>query len=284
MLKELSPCSSSWRAQGDLSRWLEDRGVVGLAGVDTRALTRHLRRRGAMRAAIFPVERGDVDVAALVRQVQTTSVMEGQDLASQVTATEHRRIQGQGARRIVLVDYGVKQGIVQQLSSRGLTVDLVPAGYTADQVLELRPHGVVLSNGPGDPAAVGSGIATARQLVGRIPLLGICLGHQILALALDARTYKLSFGHHGGNHPVRDEQTGEVWITAQNHGFAVDPDSLPRTVSRVTHVSLYDGTLEGFDAPELQLMAVQFHPEGAPGPTDARPIFDRFLARLIEVD
>jgi len=280
VLRELSPAASSWRASGDLDKWLCDHGIVGIAGVDTRALTRHLRRQGAMRAGIWSAPTLDHD--ALVHRVRAAPRMEGLDLASSVTTARSYAVAAtaETRHRVVVIDFGVKRGILHQLSSRGLRLDVLPASCTAQQVLALSPDGVVLSNGPGDPAAVEGGIATARRLLGRLPLLGICLGHQILALALGARTYKLRFGHHGGNHPVRDETTGQIWITAQNHGFAVDPDSLPAGDARATHVSLYDGTLEGFESPGHRVMAVQFHPEGSPGPTDARPLFDRFVARL----
>ena len=180
---------------------------------------------------------------------------------------------------MAVIDFGVKRGILRQLAARGLELEVLPANTSAEAVLALQPDGVLLSNGPGDPAPVAAGIETARQLLGKLPLLGICLGHQILALALGARTYKMPFGHHGGNHPVRDEATGEIWITAQNHGFAVDPETLPPT-AQVTQISLYDRTLEGFCVPDLRVTAVQFHPEGAPGPSDAQGLFDRFAAVL----
>jgi carbamoyl-phosphate synthase small subunit len=175
-----------------------------------------------------------------------------------------------------VLDFGVKRGILRGLAARGLAVTVFPARTPAEE-LAGRFAGVVLSNGPGDPEPVTAGIAAARALLGRVPLLGICLGHQILGLALGGRTYKLRFGHHGGNHPVRDLRTGELWITAQNHGFAVDPQSLPPR-AQATHVSLYDGTLEGFAVPEARALAVQFHPEASPGPSDGAPVLDRFAA------
>jgi carbamoyl-phosphate synthase small subunit len=301
VLRELSPVVSSWRATGSLDAWLSDAGVVGIAGVDTRALTRHLRQHGAMRAGIFPVgpdpdaphrdtpcfdrsgrDRSDRD--ALVARVLAMPPMEGRNLAAKVSTPRPYSVPADGERRhlVAVVDCGVKRGILAQLAARGLRLEVLPASCTAEDVLALRPDGVVFSNGPGDPAVVRSAIATARELLrGDLPLLGICLGHQILALALDGRTYKLRFGHHGGNHPVRDESTGEVWITAQNHGFAVDPESIPG--SAVSHVSLYDGTVEGLRLADRPVLAVQFHPEACPGPSDATEVFDSFTALLHEV-
>jgi carbamoyl-phosphate synthase small subunit len=278
VVRELSPLVSNWRAQGSLAQWLTEHDVPGITGVDTRALTRHLRERGAMRAGIFSAGDG-TDIEALVARVREHPSMEGLDLASRVSTTKPYRVAPDGERRgrVAVIDFGVKRGILRQLAVRGLELEVLPANTSAEAVLALQPDGVLLSNGPGDPAPVAAGIETARQLLGKLPLLGICLGHQILALALGARTYKMPFGHHGGNHPVRDEATGEIWITAQNHGFAVDPETLPPT-AQVTQISLYDRTLEGFCVPDLRVTAVQFHPEGAPGPSDAQGLFDRFAA------
>ena len=280
VLRELSPVTSSWRADAALADWLKRWDVVGIAGVDTRALTRHLRQRGAMRAGIFAAP-PDGDTAPLVQQVKASPGLEGRDLTAEVTTAEPYRLpSGAGERhRVVVLDFGVKRGILDSLARRGVALEVLPAGASADAVLGYRPDGVVLSNGPGDPAAVTAGVAAARQLVGQLPLLGICLGHQILGLALGAETFKLRFGHHGGNHPVRDLRTGQVWITAQNHGFAVRPETLPDDVEQ-THVSLYDGTLEGFRCRDRGVRAVQFHPEACPGPSDAAGVFDRFVAQL----
>ena len=277
VVRELSPAPSSWRAESGLPRWLEEHGVVAMDGVDTRALTRHIRERGAMRAGLFAGSSAAEE--ELLERVRRSPGMEGRDLTGEVSTTAAYELapEGGGARRrVALLDFGVKRGILRELTRRGLAVRVLPARA-------VRPHGLVLSNGPGDPAAVGNAIALARELLGELPVLGICLGHQILGLAVGGRTYKLRFGHHGGNHPVRDRQGGELWITAQNHGFAVDPTSLPAE-AEITHESLYDGTLEGFRLPARRALAVQFHPEASPGPSDARPVFDRFCAWLDEPD
>lgn len=281
VVRELSPVASNWRSTNSFDQWLVEQGVGGISEVDTRALTRHLRDRGAMRGGIF-VQDGGLTREQMLQRVQAAPKMEGRDLASKVSVTSPFTLRAEDSQRsAVVLDFGVKQGILQCLSDRGFALQVVPAGTAAEDILALEPDGVVLSNGPGDPAAVGYGIETAKQLVGRVPMLGICLGHQILACAAGGRTFKLPFGHHGGNHPVKDLRTGQVWITAQNHGFAVDPDSLPQGDTELTHVSLYDGTLEGFACKDRRVMAVQYHPEAGPGPSDAQPLFDRYVA-LVE--
>lgn len=272
---------SSWRARGRLGDWLAHHGVVAIAGLDTRALTRHLRHRGAMRGGIFAAP-DDGALEPLLARVRAHPALDGRDLSARVSAPRPYTVGERAAagRRLALIDFGVKRGIVERLTARGFAVEVLPAGVDPHTLLQHGPAGVVLSNGPGDPAAVAAGIASARALLGRLPVLGICLGHQILALALGGRTFKLPFGHHGGNHPVLDEPSGQVWITAQNHGFAVDPDSLPASRVEVTCRSLFDGTCEGLRSRADRVLAVQFHPEACPGPADADAVFDRFVAML----
>jgi carbamoyl-phosphate synthase small subunit len=279
VVRENSAEYSNWRAEESFDAYLKRHQIVGISEVDTRALTRHIREKGAMRAGIWS---GPIDKKQALDKVLASPSLEGSDLASLVTTKEKYKYSAIGERKhkIALIDFGVKKGILKQLAGRGLDIDVLPANTTAEQVLAEAPDGLVLSNGPGDPAAVKSGIECAQALIGRLPILGICLGHQILALALGAKTYKLRFGHHGGNHPVRDEISKEVWITAQNHGFAAEPDSLPKQDIEITHHSLYDGTLEGFASQTRRFIAVQFHPEACPGPSDAVHVFDRFVDML----
>jgi carbamoyl-phosphate synthase small subunit len=299
VVRSLSRHSSSWRASGGLSDYLADSGLVALAEVDTRRLTRHLRAAGAMPMAMGPAD----DADEILRQAQTTAPMQGRNLAGSVTTPEPYAVEPAGAPhgRVVAVDLGIKQDILTQLTGRGLAVTVVPAGTDAETVLGYAPDGVFLSNGPGDPEPLTSTVATIRALLGRVPIFGICLGHQLLGLAMGAGTYKLPFGHHGGNHPVRNLTTGEVAITSQNHGFAVDlwplaegsrpavaagvpgPELIPARVGSefgavaATHQNLNDGTLEGLAFLDLPAFGVQFHPEAAPGPRDAVALFDRFV-------
>jgi carbamoyl-phosphate synthase small subunit len=290
---------SSWRAVETLHDYLERCGVPGLYGVDTRAITRLLREQGAQRAVLGP---GDETPGAMQRRARDWPGLEGMDLAGVVSCAHPYRLQpwagsheprdlrhdayesapatplDASGLHVVVYDFGVKRNILERLGRRGCLVTVVPAATPAHAVLELRPHGVLLSNGPGDPAAVGYAIESVRALVGRLPLFGICLGHQILGLALGGRSYKLKFGHRGVNHPVHDLRTRKVRITSQNHGFAIDPESLPARSVEVTELSLNDGTLEGMEHRDLPVFSVQYHPEAAPGPHDNDAHFDRFLS------
>ena len=276
---------SNWRSQQSLPHFLEHQGVVGIEGVDTRKLVRILRTTGAQQGII---DSTGASAKALVERARKAPGMEGQDLATKVsTKAAYRWEQGVPGREpapkkgeVVVVDYGVKRGILRQLVDIGYGVTVVPSRTPAAEILARRPDGVVLSNGPGDPAAVVGADVQARELLGKVPVMGICLGNQILALAMGGKTYKLKFGHRGANHPVRDLIGDKIDLTSQNHGFAVDPKSLEGKV-QVTHVNLYDGTVEGIAAPDLRMFAVQYHPEDSPGPHDSRYLFQRFV-QIIE--
>jgi carbamoyl-phosphate synthase small subunit len=302
VIRSLSRRDSNWRSEGSLASYLRSQGVVALSDLDTRRLTRHLRDRGAM-----PVAMGSgVDETELREIAASAPSMEGQDLASTVTTDRPYRVEAEGEPRglVVAIDLGIKRDIVRNLTTRGFEVEVVPAATTAEEILGLGALGVVVSNGPGDPEPLTVVITTVKGLMGRTPVFGICLGHQVLGLALGAKTFKLPFGHHGGNHPVRRLADGGVEITAQNHGFAVDlwslspgepparegligPELLPGVVetpfgsARPTHQNLNDGTLEGLALEEVSAFSIQYHPESAPGPSDARGLFDRF-AEMIE--
>jgi carbamoyl-phosphate synthase small subunit len=268
---------SSWRQQGRLGDWLAERGVVAISEVDTRALTRHIRKAGEIKAVLSTE---DLDPARLVARAQASPGLVGVDLASRVSCAAPWTFAPGERGRVVVYDYGVKRGILAELARRGFQVDVVPAHTKAADVLAARPAGVVLSNGPGDPAAVLGAPETVRELLGHVPVLAICLGQQITALALGATTSKLKFGHHGANHPVLDLATGRVAVTSQNHGFVVDERSLPEG-ARVSHRSLNDGAVEGIAHDTLALVSVQYHPESSPGPHDSTNLFDRF-AELTE--
>jgi carbamoyl-phosphate synthase small subunit len=287
IVREASPWPSSWRGRTTLDAYLTAHGIVGLEGIDTRALTRHLRDHGAQDGIISTIER---DPARLRERVRELPGLVGRDLVAEVTAdTPYAWTDGGWdlARgyvsappshfRVVAYDAGIKLNILRQLRMTGCEITVVPAATTAAEVLEHKPDGVFLSNGPGDPEGVPYLVDAVRALLGRVPVFGICLGHQILGLAAGGRTYKLPFGHHGANHPVKDLATGRVEITAQNHGFAVDPESVARRGWQPTHVNLNDGTCEGLAAPDLGAFCVQYHPEASPGPHDANYLFHRFV-------
>jgi carbamoyl-phosphate synthase small subunit len=285
---------SSWRAAEGLSDWLAKRGRIAIGGIDTRRLTRAIRLNGAPHAAIAHSPAGVFDVAALVARAKAFPGLEGMDLAKDVSCTqsyhwdEMRWAWPDGftrrtspGRRVVAIDYGAKRNILRCLASAGADVTVLPATATAADVLALNPEGVFLSNGPGDPAATGVYAVPMIQgvLAAGLPLFGICLGHQMLALALGARTVKMSHGHHGANHPVKDLTTGKVEITSMNHGFAVDAQTLPEGVEE-THVSLFDGSNCGIAVKGRPVFSVQHHPEASPGPQDSFYLFERFLASM----
>ena len=279
LVRELSRHSSNWRSTQSLDDWLQAAGVPVVEGIDTRRLTRHLRERGAMRGVVAEGRKPSEELTA---RLLASPSMEGLDLASRATV-KSRRTEGTGPR-VVAYDFGMKRNIVRMLVHAGCQVTVVPSTTTAAEVRELKPDGLFLSNGPGDPAAVRYALETIRQLSGAgLPTFGICLGHQLVGLAYGGSTAKLPYGHRGGNHPVRDVRTDQVLITTQNHGFAVvgDETGVPGAPALdVTHLNLNDGTIEGIRHRELPLFAVQYHPEAAPGPHDALPHFAEFMASL----
>ncbi len=273
IVKEVCRRHSNFRASGDLDSYLKKEGVPGIEGVDTRALTRHVREAGALRAALSSQE---LDERRLVARAQASPGLDGRDLVRDVTCAAARSYgERRGRPLCVAYDLGAKNNIFRELGRR-FDLEIVPASEEADSVLARKPAAVFLSNGPGDPAALGYVVENVRRLIGRVPVVGICLGHQILAQALGGRTYKLKFGHHGANHPVRDAATKKVAITSQNHSFAVDPESLPAGVA-VTHFSLNDQTCEGLRSDDPRVFSVQHHPEACPGPRDAGALFDEFF-------
>jgi carbamoyl-phosphate synthase small subunit len=280
LVRDLSPIASNHRATGTLSDYLEEHGVPGLQGIDTRALTRHIRTQGALRALLTYDEAPAGDVAERARR--EVPKMAGSDLVQRVTCAAPYEFPAASEVRfhVVAYDYGIKRGILRSLAALGVRTTVVPARTPADEVLSRRPDGVLLSNGPGDPEPLDYAIGSVRELLGRVPIFGICLGHQVLGLAAGATTFKLPFGHHGANHPVRRVSDGAVEITSQNHGFAVDPDSLRGLPVEKTHENLNDGTLEGLRLLDVPAMSVQYHPEASPGPHDARYLFGRFIEMM----
>lgn len=293
-----SPGPSNWRAEQSLDEYLSRHGIVGIAGVDTRRLTRLLRDKGSQNGCI-----GTEDPSTLVDRARAAPNMEGLDLVMRVTPkerysfTESRgdwkvsfdpthpmtgpaRLEHERPLHVVAMDFGAKRNILRCLVDAGCRVTGVPASTSASEILALQPDGIFLSNGPGDPAAVGYAVKTIRDLVGKKPIFGICLGHQLLALALGGRTYKLKFGHRGLNQPVKDLETSRIEITTQNHGFVVDVGSMGHG-AKTTHLHLNDGTSEGLTAPDANAFSVQYHPEAAAGPHDALYLFERFVAKMV---
>jgi len=294
VVRDLPALASNWRSEGDLGAWLARRGIVGIADIDTRALTRILREKGAQNGAIVAASAiGSVEAEQALGAAREAPSMTGQDLAKVVSTREAYDWQGStwamgrgyaGAppaqHSVVAYDFGVKHNILRMLVARGCRVHVVPAQTPASEVLARRPDGVFLSNGPGDPEPCDYAVDAIRSILDAgLPTFGICLGHQLLGLAAGARTMKMKFGHHGANHPVLDLDSGQVMITSQNHGFAIEPSSLPSNL-RVTHVSLFDRSLQGLAFTDRPAFGFQGHPEASPGPRDVGPLFDRFVAMM----
>jgi carbamoyl-phosphate synthase small subunit len=287
-VRELSPVTSNFRSRRSLAEWFEEHGLAGITGIDTRKLTRRLRTGGASNGVLSTKE---MRVDVLLERARAIPSMAGLDLAKGVTCAQpYEWTEGWPERwfapprggtpgktyRVVAMDFGTKRNILRSLVSHGMLPTVVPATTSAEEILSHEPDGVFLSNGPGDPAACDYAVKTVRALLGKVPVFGICLGHQILALAAGGRTYKLKFGHRGANHPILDHTTGKIEITSQNHGFAVDEASLEGTGFLPTHTNLNDDTNAGIASPDLRAFAVQYHPEAAPGPHDAHHLFQRF--------
>ncbi len=291
VVRELSPCVSNWRAELSLSDWLLQKDIVGIDQIDTRALTRRLRQKGSLKGVLSTDAAPSND--ELIEQARAWHGTSEIDLVQTVTCSEAytwvkpseerwiltRETPQSAAYHVVAFDYGIKHNILRRLASHACRITIVPAATSAEDVLALKPDGVFLSNGPGDPAILDYAVKTTKDLLGKVPVFGICLGHQILGQAFGGRTYKLKFGHHGGNQPVKHLPTGRVEISAHNHNFAVDPESLPQSIE-VTHVNLNDGCCEGMRHTQLPALSIQYHPEAAPGPHDADPLFAEFVQMM----
>ena len=300
VMREASPCVSNWRARVDLGGWLRERGVMGIEGVDTRAITRRLRERGSLRGVLTTEDKHSE--AALLEMARSARGTDGCDLVSKVTcsaayewheetmeAWEVSRLfssptwearKQREALRVVVLDFGVKRNILRRLASWNCAITILPAQSDAESIMSYRPDGILLSNGPGDPSAVGYAQETIKALLGQAPMFGICMGHQLLGLALGAKTYKLRFGHHGGNHPIKHLPTGRVEISAQNHNYAIETASLPDDLE-LTHINLHDQSCAGFRHRHYPIQGIQYHPEAAPGPHDADGLFRGFVEQML---
>jgi carbamoyl-phosphate synthase small subunit len=273
-VKEISRIASNWRSGGSLDAFLKKNKVIGIEGIDTRALTKHIRSRGAMKAVIS-TKTGDRN--KLVAAAKASRGLVGIDLVKEVTCKKAYEWNAAGKFKVVVLDCGAKHNIMRELAKRDCRVTVVPANTSFAEILAYKPDGVMLSNGPGDPSAVTYVIETVRQLIGKVPIFGICLGHQMLGLALGGKTFKLKFGHRGANQPVMNLQNRRVEITSQNHGFCVDTDSLDKNEVELTHINLNDKTSEGFRHKKHPVFCVQYHPEASPGPNDSKYLFDEFI-------
>ena len=274
VIKEETQVPSNWRSELNIAKYLDDQQIVGIQNIDTRALTRHIRDNGAMNGIISSV---DIDITSLKSKLSKIPSMEGLDLAKIVTTKKlYKWSKTPNPYKVAAIDYGIKLNILRLLDEHGCEVTVFPAKTSSDEILKFNPDGIFLSNGPGDPSAVSYGIEMVKSLLGKKPIFGICLGHQILALALGAKTFKLKFGHRGINHPVRNNETKIIEITSQNHGFAVDLDSLPDNLVS-THINLNDNTSEGIRCKNIPAFSVQYHPESSPGPHDSQYLFQQFI-------
>jgi carbamoyl-phosphate synthase small subunit len=287
IVREMSDITSNFRASESLKAYLKKNNIVAIEGIDTRALTLKLRSQGSLKGGISSV---NADPNQLLKKVEESPSIVGADLVKDVTCakpyewqsidSDRRQVTGDKSAkkyRVVVMDFGVKHNILREVARLGCSVAVVPANFAAEDILSMKPDGLVLSNGPADPAAVTYAIKTIKSLIGKLPILGICLGHQLIGLAMGGKTFKLKFGHHGANQPVKDLTTGKIEITSQNHGFAVDIDSIPDKKMELTHLNLNDNTVEGMRHAELPIFSLQYHPEASPGPHDSRYLFGRFM-------
>jgi carbamoyl-phosphate synthase small subunit len=277
IVKECSRIASNWRSTQTLDEYLKENNIVSIEGVDTRALTHHIRLQGAMKAVISTE---DLDDKSLIKKAKDSPGLFGRDLVKDVTSESIYRWSKKGKYKVVVVDCGVKFNILRELANFGCEVIVVPARIESNQILQMKPDGILLSNGPGDPTGVPYVVNIIKALIGKLPMFGICLGHQMLGLAFGGKTYKLKFGHHGVNHPVKDLKTGKISITVQNHGFCVDIESLNKKDLKITHINLNDNTLEGMRHKKLLIFSVQFHPEASAGPHDAEYLFKDFVTLM----
>ncbi|MFA6142742.1 MAG: glutamine-hydrolyzing carbamoyl-phosphate synthase small subunit [Candidatus Omnitrophota bacterium] len=277
VVKEYSKIASNWRSKRSLGDYLKDNNIPAIEGVDTRDLTLHIRSAGAMKAILSTT---DHDEESLLKKVRSSPGLLGVDLVKEVASPKKYVWNDKGRFKVAVLDCGVKFNNLRELAKNDCKVTVFPAATPVKEMLDLKPDGILLSNGPGDPAALPYIVKTAQELIGKLPIFGICLGHQILGQAFGGKTYKLKFGHHGGNQPVKDLKTGKVAISVQNHGFCVDIDTLNKKEIELTHINLNDQTLEGMRHKKLPIFSVQFHPEAAPGPHDAEYLFGKFVEMM----
>ena len=279
VVKEYSKIASNWKKEQSLGEYLKENNILGIEGIDTRKLTLHIREKGAMKAVISTQ---DADEASLIKKARDSRGLVGVDLVKEVSVSKkYNYTRAKGVKyKVVVLDCGLKYNILRKLADNNCSVLVLPAQASYEEIMRIRADGLLLSNGPGDPAAVGYLVKTVSRLIGKIPIFGICLGQQIIGLALGGKTYKLKFGHHGANQPVKDLRTGKVYITSQNHGFSVDMDSLGKNDIELTHLNLNDATPEGFAHKKLPLFCVQFHPEASPGPRESGYLFAEFVKMM----